>query len=187
MICVMHDAASEFNTLVRRFERPLISYAARIIGDRERAHDVVQETFLEADKRRRAESGKTPSITAKWLFTVCRNRALNVCRKERRLQFVNEAVFETSAENNQLPSQQLEQKEASGFLQRIIATLPLRQQEVLQLRFQNNLSYQEISEIMNTSVNNIGVLIHTALKELRRRYAPAAAAFIPIKLKRAGQ
>jgi RNA polymerase sigma factor (sigma-70 family) len=178
MIGLMQDATSDFALLVRRFERPLISYAGRIIGDRERAHDVVQETFVEADMRRRGDSA---NITAKWLFTVCRNRALNVCRKERRLQFVSEAVLESSAENTQLPSQQLEQKEASGFLQRIVGTLPLRQQEVLQLRFQNNLSYQEISEIMNTSVSNIGVLIHTALKELRRRYAPTAAAFVTVR------
>lgn len=178
MITLMQDVAIEFSSLVCRFERPLISYAARIIGDRERAHDVVQETFLEADMRRR---GGTAEITAKWLFTVCRNRSLNVCRKERRLHFVNDAVLESSSEENEMPSQQLEAKEASGFLLRIIATLPLRQQEVLQLRFQNNLSYNEISEIMNTSVSNIGVLIHTALKELRRRYAPAATAFVEVK------
>jgi RNA polymerase sigma factor (sigma-70 family) len=175
MIGLMQDAGTDITSLVRQFERPLISYAARIIGDSERAHDVVQETFVETGKRRPAE------VTAKWLFTVCRNRALNVCRKERRLQFVGEAVLETAAEDNQIPSQQLEAKEASGFLHRIIATLPLRQQEVLQLRFQNNLSYTEISEIMNTSVSNIGVLIHTALKELRRRYTPAAAAFVAVR------
>ena len=66
-----------------------------------------------------------------------------------------------------MPFDQLEQKEATGFLLQIVGTLPLRQQEVIQLKFQNDLSYQQITEIMQTTANNVGVLLHTALKTLR--------------------
>ena len=76
-------------------------------------------------------------------------------------------------------STQLEQKEASGFLLRIVATLPPQQQEVIQLKFQNDLSYQEISEITKLSVSHVGVLLHTALKTLRQRYAGASRDFLP--------
>ena len=62
---------------------------------------------------------------------------------------------------------------------RIVATLPPRQQEVLQLKFQNDLSYQQIAEITKTTANNVGVLIHTALKTLRQKYAGAAKDFLP--------
>ncbi len=72
-----------------------------------------------------------------------------------------------------------EQKEAGGFLLHIVGTLPPRQQEVLQLKFQNDLSYQEISEITNLSVSNVGVLIHNALKTLRLRYGKASREFVP--------
>ena len=71
----------DFAELLRRFELPLVQYAARIIGDRERARDVVQETFVQLQRSKREQLDHAP---AKWLFTVCRNRALNVCRKERR-------------------------------------------------------------------------------------------------------
>jgi RNA polymerase sigma factor (sigma-70 family) len=57
--------------------------------------------------------------------------------------------------------------------------LPPRQQEVIQLKFQNDLSYQEIAEITKTSANNVGVLIHTALKTLRQRYGQVSKDFIP--------
>ncbi|MBA2585881.1 MAG: sigma-70 family RNA polymerase sigma factor [Chthoniobacterales bacterium] len=166
----------DFGELVRRFELPLVQYAARITGDRERARDVVQETFMELQRAQRDQLDHAP---AKWLFTVCRNRALNVCRKERRMTYLSEELLEAPGADAPAPFAQLEQKEASGFLLRIVATLPPRQQEVVQLKFQNDLSYQEISEITKLSVNHVGVLLHTALKTLRQRYAAAARDFVP--------
>ena len=136
----------KFEAVLQRFEVPLLQYAARITGDRERARDVVQETFIKF-QRNGALSRDDESAT--WLFTVCRNGALNICRKE-----------------------------AAGFLTRIVATLPPRQQEVLQLKFQNGLSYQQIADITKTTANCVGVLIHTALKTLRQRYREASKDFL---------
>ena len=170
------SSAPEFQELVRRFEIPLLQYATRIIGDRERARDVVQETFVQLERSDRQQADSAP---AKWLFTVCRNRALNVCRKERRLTFLDDGVLEARHTADPSPAEQLEQKEAGSFLLRIVSTLPPRQQEVLQLKFQNDLSYQEISEITNLSVSNVGVVIHNALKTFRLRYGKASRDFIP--------
>ena len=172
------DEAANMQTLLRRFEMPLLQYATRIIGDRDRARDVVQETFIELQRGRRDELDHAP---AKWLFTVCRNRALNICRKEKRMTYLDEEILEKRESNEPLPNEQIERTEARGFLLRIVATLPPRQQEVLQLKFQNDLSYQEISEITQLSVSNVGVLIHTALKTLRQKYAQASQDFIPFK------
>ena len=173
------DVAEEeldFDALVARFELPLLQYATRIIGDRERARDVVQETFVQLQRAPREQVDTAP---AKWLFTVCRNRALNVCRKERRMTFLDDAFLETREAAEPQAFDSIQQSEARVFLTRILATLPPRQQEVLQLKFQNDLSYQEIAEITNTSAGSVGVLIHTALKTLRTRYAAAATDFIP--------
>jgi RNA polymerase sigma-70 factor (ECF subfamily) len=170
------EPSDDFPELVRRFELPLLQYATRIIGDRERARDVVQETFVQLQRAQRRQVDSAP---AKWLFTVCRNRALNVCRKERRMMYLEDEVLETRHAPEAGPVEELERKEAGGFLLRIIGTLPPRQQEVLQLKFQNDLSYQEISDITHLSVSNVGVMIHNALKTLRERYASASRDFIP--------
>ena len=61
---------------------------------------------------------------------------------------------------------------------RITATLPPRQ-ELLQLKFQNDLSYQQIADITKTTANTLGVLLHTALKTLRQRYREASKDFVP--------
>lgn len=176
----MHKSADRENdrmkTLLQRFELPLLQYATRIIGDRDRARDVVQETFV---RLQRDGADLHDNAPAKWLFTVCRNRALNVCRKERRMTYLDDKILEAQPGAEPLPSERIEQSEARGFLLQIVASLPPRQQEVLQLKFQNDLSYQQIAEITKTSANNAGVLIHTALKTLRERYAHAARDFIP--------
>jgi RNA polymerase sigma-70 factor (ECF subfamily) len=172
------DEAADMQTLLQRFEMPLLQYAARIIGDRDRARDVVQETFIELQRGKRNQLDNAPT---KWLFTVCRNRALNVCRKEKRMTYLDEELIEKRESNDPAPNERIEQKEASGFLLRIVSTLPPRQQEVLQLKFQNDLSYQEISEITKLSVSNVGVLIHNALKTLRQKYAHASQDFIAFK------
>ncbi len=52
---------------------------------------------------------------------------------------------------------------------------------MLQLKFQNDLSYAEISEITKLSVSNVGVLIHNALKNLRERYATASQDFVTFR------
>jgi RNA polymerase sigma-70 factor (ECF subfamily) len=168
----------EFEQLLQRFEIPLLQYARRITADREQARDVVQETFIKFQRNGALRREDEP---ATWLFTVCRNAALNVCRKERRMTYLDEELIEAHESEQPMPFDRLEQKEAAGFLLRIVATLPVRQQEVIQLKFQSDLSYQQIAKIMKTTANNVGVLLHTALKTLRQRYGEIAGDFIPFK------
>jgi RNA polymerase sigma-70 factor (ECF subfamily) len=167
--------SERMQTVMRRFEIPLLQFATRITGDRERARDVVQETFMKFQRNGAAARADEP---ATWLFTVCRNGALNVCRKEKRMLYLDEELIESRRDEQPMPFERMEEKEAAGFLMKIVASLPARQQEVLQLKFQNDLSYQEIAEITKTTANSVGVLIHTALKTLRQRYANASRDFI---------
>jgi len=163
--------------LLRRFEVPLLQYAMRITGNNERARDVVQETFIKFQRN----GSVAPEKAATWLFTVCRNGALNVCRKEKRMMYLTEEIIESRPDEQPMPFERIEQREARGFLMKMLATLPARQQEVLQLKFQNDLSYQEIAEITKTTANSVGVLIHTALKTLRERYREVSKDFLPFE------
>src|SRR5690349_12664329 len=122
----------EFEEIFNRFEIPLLQYARRITGNTEQARDVVQETFVKF-QRNGALRHDEP---ATWLFTVCRNGALNVCRKERRMMYVDEEAIEARESEQPMPFDRIEQKEATGFLLQIVGTLPPRQQEVIQLKFQ---------------------------------------------------
>ncbi|HEU0273362.1 MAG TPA: sigma-70 family RNA polymerase sigma factor [Candidatus Udaeobacter sp.] len=169
------NADQSFEAVLQRFEVPLLQYAARITGDRERARDIVQETFM---KFQRNGALTRQSEPATWLFTVCRNSALNLCRKERRMMYLDERIIESQEDKQPLPHERMQEREAAGFLTRIIATLPPRQQEVLQLKFQNDLSYEQIAKVTKTTANCVGVLIHTALKTLRQRYRESSKDFV---------
>src|SRR5437764_10945246 len=107
----------EMDALLRRFERPLLQYATRILGDSDRARDVVQETFVKLQNEKREQLDSAP---AKWLFTVCRNGALNICRKEKRMTYLDQEFLETRESEQPAPLETLEQKKATGFLLSIL-------------------------------------------------------------------
>lgn len=151
---------------VERFERPLTLYAARLLGDAEAARDVVQETFLRLCRQDAATVG--PRL-AEWLFTVCRNRALDVLRKEKRMTHLSEEQVHRCLSPDPGPSDVAERRDLAGRVLNLLDTLPSNQQDVIRLKFQNGFSYQEISRISGHSVSNVGYLIHAGMKTLRGR------------------
>jgi RNA polymerase sigma factor (sigma-70 family) len=158
---------SEWISLVfERYEGPLMRYATWLSGDAERARDVVQDTFLRLCAE---EPGDVEGHLAEWLFTVCRNRALDVHRKESRLKPLTDFEIESQASPDPSPAVQVERQEATDQVVQLLKTLPSNQQEVVRLKFQFGLSYKEISRITNLTVTNVGFLLHTALKSLRHQ------------------
>ena len=151
-------------SVLAEYEKPLTRYAAHITGDVDRAREVVQDTFLKLCLQKPAQ---IRGHLAQWLYTVCRNRALDVLRKERKMTGISEAQLQ--AHSGQDLSAALEQEERLAEVLRILNTLPANQQEVLRLKFQGDLSYLEISRITDLSVSNVGFLIHTGLKTIRER------------------
>jgi RNA polymerase sigma-70 factor (ECF subfamily) len=158
---------------VANYERPLIRYAARLLGDVERARDVVQETFLRLCCQKPAD---LEGHLAEWLFTVCRNRALDVQRKERRMTQVTDVQIADRPAGEPGPLERLERQDSAAKVVELLQTLPFNQQEVIRLKFQNGLSYREISNVTNLTVSNVGFLIHTAIKTLRQKLADLEAA-----------
>jgi RNA polymerase sigma-70 factor (ECF subfamily) len=150
-------------SILDRFEGPLVRYAMRITGNLERGRDVVQETFL---RLCREPVVATRDSLPQWLFTVCRRLAIDVRRKETRMstQLENAAVCDVTARTASAPMEQGEQIEQ---LLRLLGGLPANQQEVVRLKFQEGMSYKEIAAITGLSVSNVGYLLHTAVKALR--------------------
>ena len=153
-------------SVLAEYEQPLTRYAAHITGDIERAREVVQDTFLKLCRQKPAE---IRDHLAQWLYTVCRNRALDVLRKERRMTGLSDAQLELQAQSGPAVSATMEQEEQFAGVLNVLSTLPANQQEVIRLKFQSDLSYAEISQITNLSVSNVGFLIHTGIKTIRER------------------
>ena len=162
------------------YQGPLVRYAAHLTGDLDLARDVVQDTFLRLWKQKKQ---RVEGHLAQWLFTVCRNRARDVLRKENRMNRMNRMTGTGNLEPASTapgPATLLERRETLSRVLLALECLSPREQEVLRLKFQNGLSYREIAATVGISVSNVGYLIHTAVKkvraELERHSEPAAAA-----------
>ncbi len=144
----------------------LLGYARSLIGDVERARDVVQETFL---KLCRQDREQLDGHLTEWLFAVCRNQALDVRRKEQRMTTMTLDAAVESISFSPQPAEVVEQRDFADRILMQMAELPANQQEVLRLKFQHSLSYREISSITGLSESNVGFLIHVGIKRLRER------------------
>ena len=154
-----------------RHESPLLRYAARILGgDLERGRDVVQETFLKLWK---SEHFGVEDNVAQWLFAVCRNGALDVLRKEKRMIGLSDEITRTQPAPGSGPGAIAEKQESAGQVNLAVAQLPENQQEVLRLKFQNGFTYKHIARITGLSVSGVGFHIHTAMQTLRRKFKTA--------------
>jgi RNA polymerase sigma factor (sigma-70 family) len=165
------SAHADSSFLARTFAEqraPLLRYAARLLGDFEQARDVVQDTFVRLMAQR---PGAIDGHAVEWLFTVCRNRSLDVLRKEGRMRRFEEGQIERITAAEPRPGRELEQAETHATLLQLIDRLPPNQQEVIRLKFQNGFSYQEIARITELSIGNVGFLIHTAVGRLRAEFA----------------
>lgn len=164
-------------SVLEDYQAPLVRYAAHITGDLDLARDVVQDTFLRLWKQKKQ---RVEGHLAQWLFRVCRNRALDVLRKEKRMKPMTGTLNLEPASSAPGPAQLLERREVMSRVLLAMESLPPREQEVLRMKFQNGLSYREIAATVGISVSNVGYLIHTAVKkvraELERRSHPAAVA-----------
>jgi RNA polymerase sigma-70 factor (ECF subfamily) len=150
---------------LRRYEGPLLRYAASLAGEA-RAADVVQDTFLRLCARR---AGDLEEHLAGWLFTVCKNRALELRRSERRLTPIEEDDMPPSPDSG--PAAKLELKESLSRVGAAMAALSERHREALLLKIDGGLSYKEIAAVMNLSVGNVGFILHAAIAAIKEHLA----------------
>ena len=160
------DRVQWLQDALQRYERPLVRYALRLTGDLELARDIVQDTFLQAC---RADPARINGHLQPWLYRVCRNRTLDVLKKEERMQHLDVQTMEAQPGHERPPGEQAEGRETEALVIGALAKLPANQQEVFRLKFQDQLSYKEISVVTGFPVHNVRYLIHTSLKTMREQ------------------
>ena len=139
-------------------ETALLHYAYRLVKRREVAEELVQEAFLRAHQH--WESVEEPKA---WLYRAVRNLALNYLRKYKREDLSDEEVgsaFEA------LPDIQANQLDASKNLRKVIGELEDTDQELIRLKYEEDLSYALIAQRLNIGVGNVGYRLHHILKSL---------------------
>lgn len=139
-------------------ERPLLKYAVSLTGRRAIAEELVQEVFLQLHKH--WDSVDNPRA---WLFRSVRNRAYNHHRDNRKEILTEEDPLH---QHDQTPEVELQRMEAAGFLRLLLSELDSEDRKIIELKYYDDLKYQEIADQVGISVGNVGYRLHHIMKDL---------------------
>jgi RNA polymerase sigma-70 factor (ECF subfamily) len=153
------------------FETRLLKYAFSICRDEELAQDAVQDTFLRLAKEYRRLDLRE---LGRWLFTVCRNRSVDLTRAGRRIVALNPATYAEAPDEMPGPDAAAQLRDETELMLSAVDGLPEAQREVVRLRYFGGLAYEEIARATQQTTGTVGWLLHEALKNLRHKLCPSA-------------
>jgi RNA polymerase sigma-70 factor, ECF subfamily len=160
-----------YEVLVRRYTRLVFNIAFQIVKEEGAAADVTQETFLKAYKalaRFRIGQKFKP-----WLLRIATNSALNVIRASAQYSSLDDLLLESPADEPRSKEDiegEVESKMLQEELSRVLASLKPIHRHIFLLRYQYDLSYEEIAEVMNEPVSTIKSLLFRARTAVRERF-----------------
>ena len=146
---------TRLETLYKQHGPGLLAFLQRRFGRGQSAEDLLQETFLQA-LRRMDRLGRAVSPRA-WLFGIARHVALTAIRRRRVLSTLPDDL----AAAEPVEDARLDR------MRRAIAELPDGQREPLELRLRDELTYDEIGEVLNIPVGTVRSRLHYAIRRLR--------------------
>jgi RNA polymerase sigma-70 factor (ECF subfamily) len=161
---------SVFAALYSRYFDRIYGYLRIALRDRHEAEDMAQQVFMKAFESLRSYEMRRPFRA--WLFTVARNTAISSLRKQSRSETMDPAKL---AERSKGANEEAERWALSWIsdhdLAFLVERLPVRQRQVLALRYLLDLRAREVAAIMDCSENEVRMLQHRAQKFLRERLA----------------
>src|SRR5258708_11600110 len=178
-----------FEALLRRHRAPLFTFLVRMLGEREKAEDLAQETFLRIVKGAQAWERRARFQT--WLFTIARNLCVDQSRRDRfrRADSLDaqgppgsegEPAMIDSVPSREIdPARGAESSRLRPVLARALAALPAEQREVFLLREQAGVPFKEITELTRVNENTAKTPLRTPLAGLPPPPPPAGAHHAP--------
>lgn len=157
-----HDA---FGQLVVLYDKRLLYYIRRLVGETERASDVSQEVWLTVYKR--ITSLRSPAAFRVWLFRIAHDRAVStIQRDQRRIDAHEEFVLgpDTTEEWDELSL-----LENSRLVHQALTQISLPHREILTLRFLGDLKLNEIAEVVGCGIPTVKTRLHYAKQAIRRK------------------
>lgn len=180
MLRVKRGDRAAFAELVEKYKQPLFNFICRTLRDEAESEDLAQNVFLQVYKSRQRYQHTAKFST--WLFTIARNLCLNEIR--RRSRHPAESIEVGHAENEDQPHRQYEDKkihlpvenvlhgELAAKIEEALADLPENQRTAILLCRQDELSYEEIAEILDCSLSATKSLIHRGRETLKEKLKP---------------
>lgn len=167
----MAGAEDNFEALVRRYQRPIVAYVFRILGDYESALDVTQEVFIKVYNSLARYSSDYKFST--WLYRIAHNAAIDHLRRNS----VNAQSIETEsgdgtyqlqiASPQPTPEQDREQSEWRTQIDAVVKCLPAAYRDLIVLRHSRDMSYDEIAEVTGLPLGTVKNRLFRAREMMR--------------------
>jgi RNA polymerase sigma factor (sigma-70 family) len=153
-----------FNMLVRTYQQRVYWHVRKMVIDHDDADDITQEVFIKIHKA--IETFREDSQLFTWIYRIATNECLNFLNKKRRRFFlpIEDISIQLSSKidsSNDISGDEIQKK-----LQKALLQLPDKQRLVFNMRYYDDLSYEDISEITNTSVGALKASYHHAAKKI---------------------
>jgi RNA polymerase sigma-70 factor (ECF subfamily) len=164
-----------FDLLFQKYGPPLLNFINRIVGDRDRAEDLLQETFLRV--LRHLAHYRPEARFSTWIYRIATNLCYNELRTRRRHRLVSidggggaaiESTLSGSGRKSDDPHASVVLDEEVRQVEEAIRSLPENERIVLVLRFYDEHSYAEIAEILACPVGTVKSRLHAAVRRLRQ-------------------
>lgn len=180
MLQVKQGDMEAFAQLVEKYKQPVINLVRRTLHDETEAEDLAQTVFLQVYKAARRYESRSKFST--WLFTIARNLCLNEIR--RRSRHPAESLDRPHPNQEDQPFHQFEDRrtfsppesllhgELEAKIEQALAGLPENQRTALLLCRQEELSYEEIAEVLGCSLSATKSLIHRGRETLKQKLKP---------------
>jgi RNA polymerase sigma-70 factor (ECF subfamily) len=171
VVQALAGSQSAFEQIVARYQRPVISLIARMIGDRAQAEDLAQDTFVKAFRNLAAFD--TTRRLSSWLFRIAHNTAIDAMRRSNPAAESIDAHPGASAVGSHEPAapprpDPVERRELGRALEAALAELRSDQRAAIVLRYENGLSFSEIGTVLGVPEVTARSHVHRARKELAR-------------------
>jgi RNA polymerase sigma-70 factor (ECF subfamily) len=154
-----------FNELVHRYKEKVYWVARRMVIDHDDADDIVQEVFIKFYHSAKNFRGDSSLYT--WLYRMTVNASLNALRRKKVREYLSLDEIATQYESDApQPDEVLESLEQRSEIEKAVALLPGKQRAVFVLRYYEEKSYEEIADILKTSVGGLKANYFHAVKKI---------------------
>lgn len=155
------------NALIRKYSSFVYFTALRFVQNEQDAEDISQDVFVKVLSN--LHTFKNESNLQTWIYSITANQSKNYLRKRSLRKFLRidkEVSFDIEDKHQNTPYENIDKEEANRLLIKTLATLPEKQREVFSLRYFEEFSYSEISELLGTSVGGLKANYFHAVKKL---------------------
>lgn len=156
--------ARAFEVLVNTYKERLYWHIRRIVLNHDDADDVLQNTFIKVYKNIEGFNGDSKLFS--WMYRIATNEALTFLKKKQKKSVVSGSELQQRMVDNLQADVYFEGNEIQLKLQQAVATLPEKQKLVFNMKYFEEMKYEEISEVLNTSVGGLKASYHLAVKKI---------------------